>query len=373
MDRYLAKIESGVKFEINLTAPRRVGDFPMQFRSVNVKGKDVVQIAERKGAQMFHQNLSLNEAVKILLKSLPSYKRIQMIFSEETVEWVANRKGEWVQQGKNKQGKSLQIVHNRVKQHPFPEGTPVSFLIHLGVMKPDGKVVPAKYDKFRQINRFVELVEDVVKQLPKTKKLTIIDFGCGKAYLTFALYYWLKVHCHRDIEIIGLDLKESVVEFCEKTARELEFEHLHFRLGKIEEMIVNGHVDMVVTLHACDTATDAALAKAIEWNASVILSVPCCQHELLSQIQCKELAPLLKHGLLKERFSALVTDAARAEQLEIAGYDVDIAEFVDPEHTPKNLMIRAIKRKEKGSRDAYDTFKKFLSIDYELQNYLTIR
>jgi hypothetical protein len=196
--------------------------------------------------------------------------------------------------------------------------------------------------------------------------LSIVDFGCGKAYLTFALYYWLHVRCKRDVSILGLDLKESVVQFCEKTARDLGFNGLHFKIGRIEKMDLNHDVDIVVTLHACDTATDAAITKALHWKAQAILSVPCCQHELFNQVKCDVLKPLLKHGLLKERFSALITDAARAERLEMAGYNVDIVEFVDPEHTPKNLMIRAVKGKHKASADDYNKFTEFLSIKLSL-------
>lgn len=362
MKNHLARISVGEKFEAHLTAPRNPKDHPITFRSVTVKKNESVQVTERKGDQSFHHNMSFAAAVDSITKLISSYKRIQIIFPDETVEWVANRRGEWILQGSKKRNNLLQLSHNRVKSHLLPEGQPVPFLVLLGVMKPDGKVVPAKYDKFRQINRFLELVDDVIKKLPPKEKLSIVDFGCGKAYLTFALYHWLHVCCKREVSILGLDLKQSVVEFCEKTARDLRFDGLHFKIGRIEKMDLNYDVDIVVTLHACNTATDAAIAKAVHWNAQAILSVPCCQHELLNQVKCEVLKPLLKHGLLKERFSALITDAARAELLEISGYNVDIVEFVDPEHTPKNLMIRAIKGKHKASAEEYNKFADFLSI-----------
>lgn len=367
MKEYFAKIHSGEKFEAILSAPRSHENHPATLRSITVKGESLVQFTERKGAQSFHHNLSVSVGVETLEKLLHLYKRLQIIFPHETMEWVANRRGEWVLQGGEKKNKGLQLAHNRTKKHPLPEGEPVPFLIHLGVMKPDGKIVPAKYDKFRQINRFLELVDDVIRKLPPQKQMTIIDFGCGKAYLTFALYHWIHERCKRDVKILGLDLKEDVVQFCEFTARALKFNGLHFQVGRIENTIFESPVDMVVTLHACDTATDAALAKAIKWEAQAILSVPCCQHELFKQVHCDVLKPLLKHGLLKERFSALVTDAARAELLEIAGYNVDIVEFVDPEHTPKNLMIRAIKSKSKASKASYEKFIEFLSIHPTLE------
>ncbi len=366
MDKYLAKIKQGEKFEGYLTAPRNSQTRPITLRALLVKGMPSIQITELEGNKAIHKNVSPFEGCETLIRLLPLYKRVQLIFPNETVEWVANRRGEWIKQGVNETKKQLVFSHNRTKQHPLPEGTPIPFLIHLGVMKADGKVVPAKYDKFRQINRFLELVEDVIKKLPKKQKMSIIDFGCGKAYLTFALYYWLCEHHRQDVEILGLDLKVDVVEFCEQTARALGFEGLHFQIGRIEETSPKGNVDLVVTLHACDTATDAALEKAIKWKAQAILSVPCCQHELFNQVKCDVLKPLLKHGLLKERFAALITDAARAELLEIEGYDVDIVEFVDPEHTPKNLMIRAVKRDQKRSSEDYIQFTKFLSVSPQL-------
>lgn len=367
MKEYLAKIASGEAFEAHLTAPLNRENQPVVLRSITVKGEHTAQITEQKGQKSLHRNLALTDAVDTIEKLLHLYKRLQIIFPNETIEWIANRRGEWIQQKSIKKSNDLPLAHNRTKKHPLPEGEPVSFLIHLGVMKPDGKVVPSKYDKFRQINRFLELVDDVIRKLPEQQQMTIIDFGCGKAYLTFALYYWLHEKCKRQVKILGLDLKEDVVAFCETTARSLKFDGLRFEVGRIENTTFTSPVDMVVTLHACNTATDAALAKAIHWNAKVILSVPCCQHELFKQVECPVLKPLLKHGLLKERFAALITDAARAELLELAGYHVDIVEFVDPEHTPKNLMIRAIKGKKKASVDSYDAFVQFLSIHPSLQ------
>ncbi len=356
-----SKIADGEVFEANLTAPYDRTHHPVKLRSVTVKGKQQVQITERDGQKSLHRNISLSVAIETIEKLLHSYKRLQIIFPHETIEWLANRKGEWQKQQVKTTSKPLELTHNRKKQHLLPEGKPIPFLVHLGVMKPDGSVYPAKYDKFRQINRFLELVDDVIRTLPSDKPLTIIDFGCGKAYLTFALYYWMQECCKRPVNILGLDLKEDVVRFCQETARHLKFEHLKFEVGRIETTEMNTPVDMVVTLHACNTATDAALVKALQWKAKAILSVPCCQHELFKQIDCPTLKPLLKHGLLKERFAALATDAARAELLEIAGYQVDIVEFVDPEHTPKNLMIRAVRGKKKGDSSDYRKFVEFLS------------
>ena len=238
--------------------------------------------------------------------------------------------------------------HNRKKQYILEEGTMVPFLRDLGVMTEEGKIVRTKFDKFRQINRFLEFIEDILPQLDKGREVTILDFGCGKSYLTFAMYYYLHELKQYDIRIIGLDLKTEVIRHCNELSKKYGYEKLTFLEGDIADYEGVDRVDMVVTLHACDTATDYALAKAVGWHAKVILSVPCCQHEINGQIANDVLKPILKHGLLKERFSAIVTDALRAEYLEREGYEVQVLEFIDMEHTPKNILIRAIDIGKKG-------------------------
>lgn len=225
-------------------------------------------------------------------------------------------------------------------------GTHIPFLQDLGIQSADGKIVNAHYDKFRQINRFLEFIQDIVEELPKDREAVMIDFGCGKSYLTFAMYYYLHEMRGMDIRIIGLDLKEEVITKCNELRTNYGYEKLDFFVGDIADYQGVNQVDMVVTLHACDTATDYAIAKAIQWKAKVILSVPCCQHELNQQINCKELEPLLKYGLIKERISSLITDAIRGNILEDAGYQVQLLEFIDMEHTPKNILIRAVKKTE---------------------------
>lgn len=217
-------------------------------------------------------------------------------------------------------------------------------MVGLGVQTPDGKVTKARYDKFRQINRYLEFIEDVLSELPTERTIRIIDFGCGKSYLTFAMYYYIHELQGRDIEVTGLDLKTEVIENCNQLAQRLNYDKLHFERGDISTYEGADAVDMVVSLHACDTATDFALEKAVKWGAKVIMAVPCCQHELNRQIKCDVLQPILKYGLIKERMSALITDALRANLLEEQGYDTQILEFIDMEHTPKNLLIRAVKR-----------------------------
>ncbi|MDO4329713.1 MAG: SAM-dependent methyltransferase [Lachnospiraceae bacterium] len=234
------------------------------------------------------------------------------------------------------------LSHNRAKSYVLEEGIPVPFLVDLGVMTKEGKVVRSKYDKFRQINRFLEFIEDILPQLSKDRENTIIDFGCGKSYLTFAMYHYLKVVKGYEIRVIGLDLKQDVIDHCNELSRKYGFQTLRFYHGDIASYEGVDHVDMVVTLHACDTATDYALAKAVGWGAKVILSVPCCQHEWNRQMKNEMMKPVLQYGILKERMAALYTDGIRAQILEHMGYRTQILEFIDMEHTPKNILIRAV-------------------------------
>ncbi|UHA74756.1 class I SAM-dependent methyltransferase [Paenibacillus sp. 481] len=268
--------------------------------------------------------------------------------------------------------KKVDVSHNRKKQYVLNEGDPVPFLIELGIMNEQGKVLAAKYDKFKQINRFLEMVADVLPYLPQGRTVRILDFGCGKSYLTFALYHFLKVQSGKDVHIIGLDLKKDVIEHCESLARRLQYDGLSFLVGDIAEYGGVDTVDMVVTLHACDIATDAALNKAVRWGASVILSVPCCQHELYRQVEQEVLGPILEHGILRERFASLSTDAVRAKLLDCVGYRTQLLEFIDMEHTPKNLLIRAVRTEGnvEQSWQQYTAFRDFLSIQPYLERAL---
>ncbi len=240
------------------------------------------------------------------------------------------------------------LDHNREKKRIIPEGIPCDFLIRLGVMDERGKVIPKHYSKYRQINRYLEIVEDCIESLPKDKPLKIVDFGCGKAYLTFALYYYFHKLHNRQVDIIGLDLKEDVIRFCNKVAKDLHYDTLKFLKGDISKY-TGDSADLVVTLHACDTATDYALMNAVSWNTKVILSVPCCQHELFSQIDNDLHQPMLKYGILKDRLTEYLTDGLRGLKLEAAGYKVSMIEFTSLEHTARNIMIKAEKQKKKDS------------------------
>ena len=253
---------------------------------------------------------------------------------------------------------AVSLAHNREKNYIIPDGQPCDFLIRLGVMGADGRVFPKHYSKFRQINRFLEIVDDVFPALTDAaetqtsqRPLRIIDFGCGKAYLTFALYYYLRLQKQLAVEITGLDLKADVIAFCSKVAQDLGYEGLNFLRGDIADY-TSDRADMVVTLHACDTATDYALINAVSWDTRVILSVPCCQHELFRQIRNELHQPLLKHGILKDRLTEYLTDGLRGLKLESRGYDVDMIEFTSLEHTARNIMIRAVKRFDAGSARA---------------------
>lgn len=324
----------------------------IQIRPVLLKGKLLFQAASYTEKQVFHENLSREQTMDFIIKAMDDYKQLQAYGDGIKASVLSGKKGnlsiksEIKPQGKketNNGEETPSLSHNREKKYILPKDEPVPFLMDLGVQTKEGRIIAGKYDKFRQINRFLEFIRDILPNLPKDRQISILDFGCGKSYLTFAMYYYLKVMNGLDVDIIGLDLKEDVIKKCNGLKDAYGYENLHFLVGDIGEYEGKDQVDMVVTLHACDTATDYALAKAIKWNAGVILSVPCCQHELNGQISQELLNPVLKYGLLKERISALFTDGIRASLLEEAGYDVQVLEFIDMEHTPKNILLRCVK------------------------------
>jgi len=265
-------------------------------------------------------------------------------------------------------------LHDRRKRYLLEEGTPVPFLVELGVMTPEGHVRKSRYSKFRQVNRFLELVEDVVPFLPAEGCLHVVDFGCGKSYLTFALHHLLTEVHGREVEIVGLDLKEDVVETCSALARQVGAQGVRFEQGEISAFEAETKVELVVSLHACDTATDEAIAQAVHWRARAILAVPCCQKEAYRQISSPLLQPLLRHGLIKERLSTLATDALRAQLLELAGYRTQLVEFVEFEHTPKNVLIRAVRGRKAGAevRAAYEELRDALGLEPALERLLNV-
>lgn len=316
----------------------------IKVRPVAMKDNIEYQVSEFIGRKVFHKNYKKDELKKKITDWMQEdYKQAQFTMTDATAQILSGKHSQTVKYKKCKEVRvQRDLSHNRTKRYILPEGTPVGFLIDLGVMTKEGKIVRQKYDKYRQINRFLEFVEDILPQLSKEREQTIIDFGCGKSYLTFAMYYYLKELKGYDIRIIGLDLKEDVIAHCNELKDKYGYGKLSFLVGDIASYTDVDAVDMVVTLHACDTATDYALAKAVQWGAKVILSVPCCQHEANKMMENELLQPVLQYGILKERMAAIMTDAVRANLLTAKGYDTQILEFIDMEHTPKNLLIRAV-------------------------------
>lgn len=319
-----------------------------------LKNKSLLfQIEEYTKTQVFHKNLTAGDASSYLTGKLSSdtssqtasFKNALVETKSFTANVLVSKKGTiTIKKKMNASPKQTKISlsHNRKKKYILEEGIPVPFLIDLGVMTQNGNIINAHYDKFRQINRFLEYIEDILPSLPTGRELRILDFGCGKSYLTFAIYYYLKVLKGYPVRITGLDLKEDVIRHCNELAVKYGYDKLEFLCGDIAYYDGCSQVDMVVTLHACDTATDYALAKAVGWGAKVILSVPCCRHELNKQMKNDLLSPVLHYGILKERMAALMTDGLRAQILEANGYRTQILEFIDMAHTPKNLLIRAV-------------------------------
>ena len=326
-----------------------------------------------KNNQAFHENYDVSEIVDVLTKYMEDFKQLQLETKRYYATALVSKKGKSTIKKKVQSGpvKEVNLSHNREKKYILQEGVKVPFLQDLGVMTSDGNIVRTKFDKFRQINRFLEFVEDILPQLNKDKEVTILDFGCGKSYLTFAMYYYLHELKNYDVRIIGLDLKKEVIKHCNELSKKYGYEKLKFLEGNIADYTGVDEVDMVVTLHACNTATDFALDKAVGWNAKVILSVPCCQHELNEQIENELLAPIFKYGLIKERMAALITDAMRAEYLEGQGYETQILEFIDMEHTPKNILIRAVKTgKKKANGESIKALEEFFHVEPTLGRLL---
>lgn len=337
-----------------LSNPReKDGTVKVKIRPVMKQDRLLFQCEEYRNNQAFHLNLEAEATSEYVENQMKVFKQMQMETRQFRYQVLVSKKGKMTIQKRlqTAEVKEVNYSHNRAKHYILEEGKTVPFLRDLGVMTKTGEIVRTKFDKFRQINRFLEFIEDILPQLPKDREVTILDFGCGKSYLTFAMYYYLHELNGYDIRIIGLDLKTDVIEACNQLAKKYGYKKLKFLEGNIADYTGSDEVDMVVTLHACDTATDFALAKAVGWKAKVILSVPCCQHELNGQMANEVLAPLFSYGLIKERMAALVTDSLRAEYLKREGYDTQILEFIDMEHTPKNILIRAVYTGKRGDND----------------------
>lgn len=336
-------------------------------RPVELSGERRYQLAERRGKQEFHHNLTRNELLTRVAAAFGTLFQQADLMTPDADFSARLVRDQIVRLSRRKPSKTAPaLTHDRRKQYLIPEGQPCPFLAEIGVMTQSGQVKSAMQAKFRQVNRFLEFVDDVLAELPPTGMLRVIDFGCGKSYLTFALHYLLTELRGRDVEIIGLDLKSEVVRDCQRIAEKLCCRGLRFEVGNIAGYQAPGPVDMSVSLHACDTATDAAIAQAVCWQAKVILAVPCCQHEVMGLLDDDSFPGLLRHGILKERFAALATDALRAALLESVGYRTQVVEFIDMEHTPKNLLLRAIRseRPLEGASARYAGLKSQLGLGF---------
>ena len=343
--------------------PRKVTVEPVGLRDAT-SFQFTVQLDDR----ATHENLALAEARERLGVLLTDYR--QGLLQTAEADWQVLG-GKVLRRPPTRT--AVPRGHDRRKRYLLQEGRPVPYLVALGVMTPDGKVRKSRYDKFRQVNRFLELVDDVVPSLRPEGTLRIVDFGCGKSYLTFAIHHLLTGLRGREVEIVGLDLKEDVIAACSSLATRSGADGLRFERGEIASFDAGEKVDLVVSLHACDTATDEALAQAVRWQADAILAVPCCQKEAYRQLESSLLAPILRHGLAKERFAALVTDTVRAQLLELYGYRAQLVEFVSLEHTAKNILIRAVKGAPAGveARRAYEELRDALGLAPTLERLLS--
>ncbi|WP_022757669.1 class I SAM-dependent methyltransferase [Butyrivibrio fibrisolvens] len=314
---------------------------------VEIKSGAKYQISKYTKTQVFHENLGKKDIASRCYELTEGlFKQINGMSDSEEHIILISKKGKATYKVKKKADDKVVLNKKALegkKNYILEEGMKIPPLVDMGVFTSDGSVVKSKYDKYKQINRFIEILDDEISQGNITK-LNVIDFGCGKSYLTFVVYYYLTKIKNIEVNMIGLDLKESVIKNCNEAAKKYGYDNLHFELGDINGYKTPFDVDMVITLHACDTATDFALYNAVMWNAKMIFSVPCCQHELNKQIKTEDLNILSRYGIIKERFCALATDAIRANILECQGYKTQILEFVDFDNTPKNLLIRAVRR-----------------------------
>lgn len=356
----LKKIIEGISWDkIGKIIISKPLDKSVQYKKIVIeKKRDYYQSAKYTEKQVFHDNVELSDVTTYLYEKIAGvFLQVNAWDNEKEHMILLSKKGKVsyktkkipVTQGDEKLPLNQSIKsqdgtdHNRKKNYILEEGQIIPPLVDMGVFTKEGKVVKSMYDKFRQINRFIEIIDDGVRDYKK-EEIHIIDFGCGKSYLTFIMYYYFTEVKHMKVQMLGLDLKKDVIKKCNEAAEKYGYDNLHFEMGDINGFQTPFDVDMVVTLHACDTATDYALFNAITWNAKMIFSVPCCQHELNKQMQTEDLSLLTRYGIVKERFAALTTDAIRANLLECCGYKTQLLEFIDFEHTPKNILIRAVRK-----------------------------
>ena len=349
MDNLINAIDKIVEGQVFKIVVSNKKDKENKYNKINInfkesKNKKYYQVEKYTDKQVFHENIEIEDLRDHLLDYMEnSYKQLTAWSENNTFDLKISKKGKVFLGKKNDNNSNLiNKDHNKKKNYILEEGMIIEPLIDLGVFTKEGKVVKSKYDKYKQINRFVEIIDDEIKK-NDYKELTILDFGCGKSYLTFILYYYFVEIKKINVKMIGLDLKEDVIKKCNEVAKRYKYDNLHFELGDINGYKYNNKVDMVITLHACDTATDYALYNAVKWNAKMIFSVPCCQHELNHQMKPENLNILTRYGIVQERVAALMTDAVRGNLLEAVGYKTQLLEFIDIAHSPKNILIRASK------------------------------
>ncbi len=330
-------------------------------RPIELSSGCSIQFTRHEASRETHQNFAPSDATTEVERLFGTSFRHAHLFTTSAdvmAKQKASGKLKLSRRTPSKQ-KPQSVEHNRSKQYLIPEGVPCPFLIEIGVMNAEGRVRASKYDKFRQVNRFLEFVEDVYSSLPQNGVLRVVDFGCGKSYLTFAMHHLLVQKHGRKVQMLGVDLKQDVIDDCRGIAERLECDGLEFIAANVEDIEPPGPVDLVVSLHACDTATDIALGRAVAWQAKAILSVPCCHHEFASKMNRDVLPPVQQHGILRERFAEIATDAYRAQMLEASGYRAQVVEFIDLEHTARNLLIRAVRRPNgEASADARNNANK---------------
>ncbi len=345
-----AALERDTFVALVLSRPaRRDAEAPRKLsaRPIDVHGERRLQWTSHFPRRETHKNLTPAESQAFAAEQFPAAYRHAHLFTTEFDHTLrASRRGEVAVTSARPSKAIPSATHDRQKQYLIPEGVPCPFLTAIDVMTADGAVRAKARHKFRQINRFLEFVADIYNELPAEGTLRVVDFGCGTSSLTFAVHHLLTGVHGRDVDIVGLDREESVIRTCRDVTAGLGLAGLRFEVGDIAGFDAAGRVHLAISLHACDTATDDALAQAVRWQADVILAAPCCQHALASKMQSEALSLFTTHGILKERLAALATDALRACALEIAGYRTQVIEFIDLEHTPKNVLIRAVRRKQ---------------------------
>ncbi len=319
---------------------------------VMVRGELVYQFASRFEREETHENIAAeNVSTKVFELIGSQYRDCHLMTTDTDYQLRTNKKGR-VRLSQSKSSRPAVTVtdHDRRKHHLIPDGQPCAFLEAIGVMTSDGRVKASRQKKFRQINRYLELVEHIIPNLPSDGRINVVDFGCGKSYLTFALHHLLTQIHGREVSIVGLDRKTDVLAECQQIAERLGLKGLRFEEGDIAAFDTTEPVHLAVSLHACDTATDDAIAQAVRWKSDVILAVPCCQHELARKVASDWLPGMQQFGILQERLATLLTDSLRAQALETVGYRTQVVEFIDMEHTAKNVLIRAVRRDQSTAK-----------------------